>query len=643
MSKITKTLGGDRLGSGNSMKVKLHNFERATFNQSRKWLSTANVGTLIPCFKEIYTNGDKMEMDINAIIRTMPTVGPLFGSFKAQIDMFAIPLRVYVGYLHNNTLNVGTKMEQIKFPKMVFTNIKGINEVTKTARSSLLRYLGYSSTAVNKSKNNEEKLNAIPYLAYWDIFKNYYANKQEKNAYYLTTSENRNEISGLSYTLTNGNQQIAIINENTTDEELTKISEKLKSLQTEGINKIEIHENTYIPNVKPLSIPEKANPMPIDYTKITDWYTQRKYVINNVLIADQEYLTNMRNGAKTTTPQLNLNSFPLDNIDKKRNEILKNSEIGREIEINRAPTYPPYENTTVNSTVEQGLLAVKTYQSDLFNNWLSKDYAANIDYISNVTAATITDGTLKMDVLNIAQKVYNMLNRIAVSGSSWEDWQEAVYSEVPIKRAENPYFIGGWSGEVAFEEVVSTTGYESEGNSNALGTLGGKGITVNKKGGNIVMNFDEPTIVMGIFSLTPRITYSQGNNFILELKSMDDLHKPSMDGIGYQELITRRMVGSDAEINNNVITLKSIGKQPAWINYMTAIDECFGEFGDGGSQEWMTLNRKYSGSDFTTYIDPKLYNNIFAVTDINAQNFWVNIGFKVKSRRKMSAKQIPNL
>ena len=61
---MEKTLGGERLGSGSKMKVELHNFERSTFNQSRKFISTMAPGLLVPVFREIGTNGDKFEIDI---------------------------------------------------------------------------------------------------------------------------------------------------------------------------------------------------------------------------------------------------------------------------------------------------------------------------------------------------------------------------------------------------------------------------------------------------------------------------------------------------------------------------------------------------------------------------------------------------
>ena len=36
--------------------------------------------------------------------------------------------------------------------------------------------------------------NAIPWLAYWDIFKNYFANKQESNYYWVTTGQTVREF-----------------------------------------------------------------------------------------------------------------------------------------------------------------------------------------------------------------------------------------------------------------------------------------------------------------------------------------------------------------------------------------------------------------------------------------------------------------
>ena len=98
------------------------------------------------------------------------------------------------------------------------------------------------------------------------------------------------------------------------------------------------------------------------------------------------------------------------------------------------------------------------------------------------------------------------------------------------------------------------------------------------------------------------------------------------------------------------LTQTSAGKQPAWINYMTAVNKTYGNFAEKNKEMFMTLNRRYeiddtdgSIADLTTYVDPVKYNQIFAQTNLDAQNFWVQIKNDITARRKMSAKVIPNL
>ena len=70
------------------------------------------------------------------------------------------------------TLTLKTKDIDPYHPKPI--DIQQINQ------SSLLAYLGIRGVG-NNGKNGicERDFNAIPLIAYWDIYKNYYANKQE--------------------------------------------------------------------------------------------------------------------------------------------------------------------------------------------------------------------------------------------------------------------------------------------------------------------------------------------------------------------------------------------------------------------------------------------------------------------------------
>lgn len=200
------------------------------------------------------------------------------------------------------------------------------------------------------------------------------------------------------------------------------------------------------------------------------------------------------------------------------------------------------------------------------------------------------------------------------------------------------------SCRIGFEEVTSNaSAADAEGDNQPLGTLAGKGQQYSKKGGRVTIHVKEPCVIMIIASLTPYIDYSQGNKWYMkELKTINDLHKPALDGIGFQNL-------PQYQLNGTANLGIAIGKTPAWMNYMTDINECYGEFAVGGSERYMVLQKEFeinnSGeiSNSTTYIDPTQFNYTFADTNLSAQNFWVQQAFDIKCRRIMSAKLIPNL
>lgn len=190
--------------------------------------------------------------------------------------------------------------------------------------------------------------------------------------------------------------------------------------------------------------------------------------------------------------------------------------------------------------------------------------------------------------------------------------------------------------EIEFQEVVNNSGTEDQ----PLGTLAGRGVATSHKGGNIVFKADEPGYIICISSITPRVDYFQGNDWDMYLETIDDLHKPQLDGIGFQDRLYEFVNGS-SPLQERAL---SIGKQPAWIEYMTNVNKTYGNFALIENEGWMCLNRVFGDIDsYTTYVFPHLYNNIFADTSITSQNFWVQIAFNMKPRRVMSAKVIPNI
>ena len=122
-------------------------------------------------------------------------------------------------------------------------------------------------------------------------------------------------------------------------------------------------------------------------------------------------------------------------------------------------------------TNKLGGLLLKTYDSDIFNNWVKTDWIDGAGGITEITSIDISanDGKLTMDALNLQQKIYNMLNRIAVSGGTYRDWLETVYTAGKyLDRPETPVFIGGMTQYIEFDEVVSKCATETEYGSQPL-------------------------------------------------------------------------------------------------------------------------------------------------------------------------------
>lgn len=666
-----KTLGGDRLGSGNRMKQELHNFYRSNHNLSKSFKSSMAAGVLYPAYVNIGLKGDTWDIDVDAFVRTIPTRGPLFGSFKLQIDLFQIPFRLYQGVLHNNSAYIGYNMDRVVLPKIkvkhkvdAYENIMGYEKQVST--SALLKYCGISGIGTPSGDNSveniiERKFNALPILAYYDIFKNYYANQQEDECYVISGEEMTMGTVNIDRVTSRVETVWQAQNNALWTKYVENVSGKSIIYKMKGLNL----NPEYIAIIKgvgnqrpPAEAAEKRLQWLIDagYVEVTGQTANTlsfRFIKDWEDINPNDYL-GIRPVAGTfyTDSDISLVPFALNNIDWMRKELLRVFDLDEEYVIEKETTHLPYKalvdtdsnGYSWNKRVMNGLV-VKTYQSDLFNNWLDTEYVNKITKMSSVQT---TSGSFTIDSLNFAKKIYEMYNRIAISGGTYDDWQEAVYGDKVWGKAEKPIYCGGMSSEVIFEEVVSTAASGDE----ALGSIGGRGKLNGRKGGNIVIKCSEACIIMAIASLTPRLDYTQGNKwYMTDLDNMDDLHKPNLDQIGFQDLIVEQMAWWDTKINplSGVIERSSAGKQPAWINYMTDINEAYGDFAEDEGKSFMVLSRNYEQDevgmvkDVTTYIDPSKFNYAFAYTELAAQNFWTFINFDVKCRRKMSASQIPNL
>lgn len=643
---ITRAIGKNTLGDNQKMKVRMHEYEMSTHDLSFIWRNTQAPGTLVPCLKLIAQKGDIFDIEMFNKTLTHPTVGPLFGSYKLQHFIFTCPMRLYNSWLHNNRTGIGMKMGDIKIPKLeLYTNFSQ-NWENECNPSSLLAYLGFKGARSTNSVNTT-RVNAVPVLAYYDIFKNYFANTQEKNAWFVsgvTKMVNGWLISNGTTTKNIVNNGITPVEVNITVNESTNIGGGIKAA---GLTWQQVWENTE------LIISTNGDSKRYSVSELSSNISTELVTLNLLPVGGNKVLKSMRDINLIGNTGVSLTSFPLENIDKIRDYIL--SQPGNTTAIpgsssNEAANLAPYNQiikTNTEDMPEFGLM-VKTYDSDIFQNWVNTEWIDGSNGISEITAVDVSGGTLTMDSLNLAQKVYNMLNRIAISGGTYRDWLETVFTSGKyLERPETPIFEGGMTQWIEFEEVVSNAATENE----PLGTLAGRGKTTQQRGsGKLHFRVHEPSYIIGICAITPQIDYSQGNDWdMTQLQTMNDLHKPALDGIGYQDSMNSERHWRTANFTSPFQDTAA-GKTVAWINYMTNFNKTFGNFASGKSESFMVLNRNYeinintnSIDDLTTYIDPGKYNNIFADTSIDAMNFWLQTAFNIRVRRNISAKQIPNL
>lgn len=682
---MKKTLGGDRIRSESKMEVYLPNFGRSSHNVGKIIRTSQACGTIVPYWCQIGMDGTTFYIDITTKVKTLPTTGPVFGSFKHQIDVFVIPIRLYIAALHNNALGVGLNMSKVLLPQFqVYTANASIYE-NDTNRgqvnpSSLLSYLGIKGFGRSDVNQYLRRFPAIFNLAYWDIFKNYYANKQEEKAYVITGVDHiwkKIQIGDGTHwdvTWTNNSAETHEVKTSSQKQYYIRLEFEEK-ISPETVNEIQfLTNNPQIPTIASNGItrlgdtfvfertdPEAPGIRPPEHPrKATNVYMYG--IKQSIKFAYKISATSGKNLITMPDNQkIKLTAFPLKNIDDERTAILAAPSSSAYVVENTKLPYmaatgtlelPSHDRSKTyhssNAWFSQAGLAVKTYLSDRFNNWLNTEWIdGTTGGINAITAVDVSEGKLTMDALILQKKIFNMLNRVAITDGTYQAWREATYGIRSTTLPESPIFCGGMQSEIAFDEIVSNAATDEE----PLGTLAGRGVaTMYKSGRGLKIKCTEPSMIMALGSITPRVDYSQGNKWWTRLQNMDDFHKPTLDAIGFQELIAEEAAAWTTETSENYQhKYQSLGKQPSWIEYTTDVNETYGEFAAGMPLAFMCLNRVYEENEngaiknASTYIDPTIYNSIFAESRLSAQNFWVQVAFDVTARRVMSAKQIPNL
>lgn len=666
-------LGGGRLQSGSKIEVELPHYERSTHDLTSVMKTTMSPGTVVPIMGLLAQNEDTFDIEYDVDIQTEPTLGALYGSFKFQIDTFKTPISLYNGLLLINETDFDAKKIFLPVARIngKSPNVHTLEDLDnyQINPSSIFKYMGISGIGFGFGNPAQGSLvsrdfQILKWLIYWDVWKNYYANKQETNGWVIHTEMTINtQVSSVELLFRGGTFPIT---QNTGGTPVGFPRPGVNGGQVEvTYSGGAVQENTVV-----LILSDGRELL------LQDMFEYSQIFVNTVTysLLKPEYVQITVDNWRFRTPDdmfkspPKLVSFPISNIDFIRRSILTNLSSTQPylMDVNgvggaQAPySYALMGNVTDGFSAAQSQegLAVKTYQSDKFNNWLKTEYITGIGGVNELSRIDVSSGWLEIEALNLGKKVYKMLNAVAAADKTYTGYQKAIWGGEGNLNETSPVFIGGLSKEIGFQEVISTGGAEALGGTEPLGTIVGRGkLTDRHNGGRVSVKIWSPSYVTAYASITPYISYSQGNEWDMNYKTLDDWHKPALDQIGFEDRVTDEMAWWDTWIDNTAqpngpITYKSAGKQPAWLDYMTDYDRVYGNFAIENNMGWMVLNRRYerSGSgatawsikDLTTYIDPSKFNHIFAQASLDAMNFRVMIRKRITARRKISAKVMPN-
>lgn len=646
---MKRELGGGRIGSGNKMEVDIAGVGRSTHNLNTTIKTTMAIGTLIPIHNSLILAKDTRELDIDAMLMTHPTEGPLFDSAKLQVDVFKIDIRLWIAKLHMNLLDKGLTMADIKLPLIEFkaNDIDWSKDPNnqQTNPSCIFRYLGINGPGQGNGVATPMRyFNALQWLMYWDIVKNYYANKQETNGAVISAQPVIKTITNIEI-VTNGVTTALPQEPTTANINIRRGTYAIVYFTGDVPKPNEIIFNLNTGQVIATELFNKIENPGLGYLFLLN--AQRPYTDDQAI--NWEYVAE-------DSPRLpEIVQFPLKNLDEIKMDVLAAVKSTEAFIIDETTLAPFGLSLDVNGSTYRKLssqegLAVKTYQSDMLQNWLNTEYIDGVNGINARTAIQIDgDGKWTIDNFLIKEKLYNHLNKIAVAGATVDDMMEVTYDVQNKSRSEIPTFEGGMSKELIFEQVISNASSEDQ----PLGTIAGRGRTAGHKGGKIRITNDDSqhAYYMVIASLTPRLTYTQGNKWDMNLKTYDDIFKPDFNQIGFQDLLTDQMAAWDTKCDAiGTPVYMSAGKQPSWTHYQTEIDRAFGNFAIQNSEGWMIFDRNYEADpvtkrikDLTTYIDPAKYNGVFAYEARDAQNIWAQFRIEDKAIRPMSANQMPRM
>lgn len=199
---------------------------RSVKNLSLAKRTTLHPGEIIPIYSRRCMAGSRYTVDVNSLLASQPLVSKLLGTFRLQVGIFYDSDSNYYGWLDNNKkYSTQELLQKTRHRKNLLSRFEmeegGLNSQNaelyfngqyNNFRGSVLDYMGVPSGIVLPYDETGDfpdsalgRLDLGFILTYLNIFRNYYASKQEQNFPYIQTSKFRDTATDPIYMSFNHN------------------------------------------------------------------------------------------------------------------------------------------------------------------------------------------------------------------------------------------------------------------------------------------------------------------------------------------------------------------------------------------------------------------------------------------------------
>ena len=167
---------------------------RSNWNLDNKNRFSMDIGYLYPVAVYDVLPNTYFKLDINAVLSSNPTIAPILGSLKFRAEAFYVEKAAYAKELRqNNRLPVSRDIAWPTFNPQGNRKVDSNNNAVQfSAATSLIEFLNMypagwqdsdwalrNTDTLYADKHMFPRLNAIPFIMYHDIYRNYYINVQD--------------------------------------------------------------------------------------------------------------------------------------------------------------------------------------------------------------------------------------------------------------------------------------------------------------------------------------------------------------------------------------------------------------------------------------------------------------------------------